>query len=230
MTEHTLSNNASILRKTSVVGSISLPDSFSDIRELDDPALADLVELRLDLYPSDTITPSVEFFMPLLITARCPEEGGGNNLSAKAREEMIRPWIGSAAFVDVEIRSIKEMSDIVGKIHSSSTFLLASYHDFEGTPPLDILMERMQTALRMGADAVKFATTIRDANDLATLTQLFAIPGRPPLSVMGMGPFGKVSRLLFAKLGSILNYGYLDAATVPGQWEAKRLKDLLLEL
>jgi 3-dehydroquinate dehydratase-1 len=44
---------------------------------------------------------------------------------------------------------------------------------------------------------------------------------------MGMGPLGRVSRLLLGQLGSTLNYGYLDSATVPGQWSAAELKRLL---
>jgi len=42
--------------------------------------------------------------------------------------------------------------------------------------------------------------------------------------VMGMGNFGKISRLTLAKAGSVLNYGYLDHPNAPGQWEARDLK------
>ena len=40
---------------------------------------------------------------------------------------------------------------------------------------------------------------------------------------MGMGPLGKVSRLVLAAAGSRLNYGYLDKPQVPGQWPALEL-------
>jgi 3-dehydroquinate dehydratase-1 len=55
-------------------------------------------------------------------------------------------------------------------------------------------------------------------------------PGKLPLSVMGMGAYGKVSRLLLARAGSVLNYGYLDEPQVSGQWEATLLKQRLAEL
>ena len=51
-----------------------------------------------------------------------------------------------------------------------------------------------------------------------------------PLSVMGMGRFGKISRLLLAQAGSVLNYGYLDRPNASGQWEARLLKSRLAEL
>jgi 3-dehydroquinate dehydratase-1 len=47
---------------------------------------------------------------------------------------------------------------------------------------------------------------------------------------MGMGALGKVSRLLFARAGSVLNYGYLDQPNASGQWEATLLKERLKEL
>jgi 3-dehydroquinate dehydratase-1 len=40
---------------------------------------------------------------------------------------------------------------------------------------------------------------------------------------MGMGPLGKVSRLVLAAAGSRLNYGYLDKPQVKGQWPALEL-------
>jgi 3-dehydroquinate dehydratase len=53
---------------------------------------------------------------------------------------------------------------------------------------------------------------------------------QPLLSVMAMGAFGKISRLLFAKTGSVLNYGFLDQSNASGQWPAKLLKKRLAEL
>jgi 3-dehydroquinate dehydratase-1 len=47
---------------------------------------------------------------------------------------------------------------------------------------------------------------------------------------MGMGGLGRVSRLTLAKLGSLLNYGFLGEANAPGQWPARQLKDLLNDL
>ena len=54
--------------------------------------------------------------------------------------------------------------------------------------------------------------------------------GSQPLSVMGMGPLGKASRLLFARAGSLLNYGYLGEPQVSGQWSALTLKARLEEV
>ena len=230
---HNKTEKATILHQTSVVGSISLPKSLNDLRRICDSGEIDVVELRLDLYPDaaeSLVSETKKLNLPLLATARCPAEGGKNDLTARQREDLSRPLLGTATFVDLEISSLGEMSGFVQEIVASPALLLASFHDFSGTPTLSELTDSIRQAVEAGADAVKFATTLRGPEDIATLVSLFAIPDRPPLSVMGMGPLGKISRLLFGKLGSILNYGYLDAATVPGQWEARRLKELLAEI
>jgi len=54
--------------------------------------------------------------------------------------------------------------------------------------------------------------------------------GALPLSVMGMGTYGKVSRLVLAQAGSCLNYGYLGAANASGQWPVAALKARIAEL
>jgi 3-dehydroquinate dehydratase I len=107
---------------------------------------------------------------------------------------------------------------------------VGSFHDFAGTPAADDLRRMRDMAFEAGADIVKFAATLHSTADLATLAALLEEPGHPPLSVMGMGKLGRISRLIFAQLGSVLNYGYLDRPTVPGQWKATRLKELIAEL
>jgi 3-dehydroquinate dehydratase-1 len=73
-----------------------------------------------------------------------------------------------------------------------------------------------------GADIVKIATHLRGAQDLAVLLLLQG-GAKVPLATMGMGPLGKVSRLVLAAAGSRLNYGYLDKPQVKGQWPALEL-------
>jgi 3-dehydroquinate dehydratase-1 len=144
--------------------------------------------------------------------------------------DLIRALLPQSAAVDIETASLSEMSALVAEVHASPAILVASYHNFDETPPLQRLLALQQQALDAGADAVKFATKLTGPQDLITLIQLLAQPHAPPIAVMGMGPLGRLSRLTLAGLGSILNYGYLDRATVPGQWPAARLKHLLAEM
>ena len=71
---------------------------------------------------------------------------------------------------------------------------------------------------------------VEAAEDLARLIRLLANEKRIPLSVMGMGGLGRVSRITLARCGSILNYGYLGESNAPGQLPARRLKEMLKEV
>lgn len=230
MTLHNISKYASLLRETFVVGSIAQPESLATLSRVNVEKMADMVELRLDAYPSLRPEAVPELGLPLLITARCPAEGGRNGLSAGERSALLRSFLPKAAAVDVEIQSLQQMKEICGEIQASPALLVLSFHDFAGTPSLPELQTLLDRAVDAGADVVKFATTLHGPGDVASLSQLLALSPRPPLSIMGMGPLGRASRMLFAQMGSVLNYGYLDVATVPGQWSAGRMKELLAEL
>ena len=233
MINHTNANNASLLSRVLTVGSVAEGGTLSLLPGIDLASLCDVLELRVDTWPQEAAT-GVAFAktcpVPVLVTARCSEEGGQNNLSAAERDRLTRLFLPKAALLDVEIASMQDLSGLVADAKSGGTQVVASYHDFAGTPPLESLKAKRDAALAAGADLVKFATTLRRSADIATLAALLEEPGHPALSVMGMGPLGRVSRLLFAQLGSVLNYGYLDRATVPGQWPAARLRELIREL
>jgi 3-dehydroquinate dehydratase-1 len=107
---------------------------------------------------------------------------------------------------------------------------MGSFHDFQATPPDDVLRGAIDFAQPAGLDAVKIATYLNTQDDLIRLMQLTASPHRLRLSTMGMGPWGRTSRLVLAKAGSLLNYGYIGGSNAPGQWPAARLKQILAEL
>jgi 3-dehydroquinate dehydratase-1 len=107
---------------------------------------------------------------------------------------------------------------------------IVSFHDFHRTPSLRRLREVLRRSIGAGADIVKIATHLRGPGDLAVLLNLQST-AKVPLATMGMGPLGKVSRLVLAAGGSCLNYGYLDKPQVAGQWPAlelvRRLEEIL---
>jgi 3-dehydroquinate dehydratase I len=132
--------------------------------------------------------------------------------------------------VDVELRSVRAMSGLLEEASRRKVQKVISFHDFRGTPSLARLREVFRRSHHAGADIVKIATQLNGARDLAVLLQLQA-SARTPLATMGMGPMGKVSRLVLAAAGSRLNYGYLDKPQVTGQWPAlelvRRLEEVL---
>lgn len=228
-----------IVEKSSFVRGIWTVGSVSDGGTMGDPEAVlrfegcDVVEYRVDCWP-EAVERAVEVMesvaVPGLVTVRAAAEGGRNGLTAARREELFRRLLPVAALVDIEIACMGEFAGVVAEAKERGVIVVGSSHDFERTPTREELVERIGMACAAGADIVKFAAVAGTAADLAVLASLLEEPGHPPLSVMGMGVLGRVSRLLLAQLGSVLNYGYIDNATVSGQWSGSRLRTLIGEI
>ena len=192
----------------------------------------DVIELRLDSLGTGE---SVENFcqnpenrFPILLTARHPAEGGAGDLSTDERSTAFSALLDSASAIDIEIRSIEELSSVWSAAGERGITRVASFHDFEGTPAIDELIAKVHAAAAAGADIAKFAFQVAEPRGLAVVSALLRTDSPIPLSVMGMGPLAAASRVLAMQLGSVLNYGYLgDTPTAPGQWPARLLKDVL---
>ena len=196
-------------------------------------ATCDVIELRLDtlkMPPEELRTALAGNQTPILLTARHPAEGGQGSEKAAERMALIEPLLDLAALIDIELRSAMEMKPIVDKAHARSVQVIGSFHDFQATPSDEILRGAINFAQPAGLDAVKIATFLNSTADLTRLIQITSESHRLRLSAMGMGPLGRISRLVLAKCGSLLNYGYIGESNAPGQWPAARLKEVLAEL
>ena len=196
-------------------------------------AACDLIELRLDtlqLPEADLRAALAGNAIPVLLTARHPAEGGEGPAEAAGRIALIEPLLDLASLIDIELRSAQEMRSLVQKAQGRGVRVVGSFHDFQATPGDEVLQGAIGFAQPAGLDAVKIATFLNSTDDLVRLIRLASAPQRLRLSCMGMGPLGRVSRLVLAKCGSLLNYGYLGEANAPGQWPAARLKAILADL
>ena len=230
------SKNLLLSTRPLTVGVASRPEDLTDILALsseDRAGTCDLVELRLDLLKCDTtelrqVIPMLE--LPVLLTARHPAEGGQGTEAASGRIALLEPLLDLATLIDVELRSVPDMRALIKKAQGLGVQVVGSFHDFSATPGDEILSGAIDMACTAGLNGVKFATFLNSAEDLIRLMKLVTGHRRLPMSVMGMGTLGRVSRLTLAKLGSLLNYGYLGQSNAPGQWPAETLKDLLADL
>jgi 3-dehydroquinate dehydratase-1 len=232
MHSHSLPGKSSLLRAGQVAGSVVDDASLAFAGSAAVAERCDFVEFRADaLSPApERLTAAMQSCpVPALLTVRSHTEGGLAALSLEDRQDLFQRLLPCAQLVDVEIAHLTALSGIVGAARQSGVVVVASFHDFHGTPDRSVLEDLAAQAMAGGADAVKFATTLHDSADLATLAALQE-SSPTPMATMGMGPLGRVSRLLLASLGSVLNYGYLDQPTIHGQWPARRLRELIQEL
>lgn len=216
-----------------VVGTIHSHAALREALRLK-PGAVDLLELRVDHFAADldSLRRAVpKLRMPLIVTVRHPREGGAGHLTNRERARLFAEFLPCASFIDVEVRSIAALDATLKAARAQKIGIIVSAHYFKTTPSLATLRARRNEARKARPDIFKIATLASKPAHFATLLSfLTSAKNSPALSVMGMGGFGKISRLALARAGSALNYGYLGDAQLPGQWPAVELKRRLQEL
>ena len=181
----------------------------------------DLFELRLDAlrHSLGQVTRAIsKLRAPLIITARHPREGGRGGLDLARRRVLLGRFLEYAAFVDLELRSVRQMTALIHQVRRQHIGLILSFHDFHDTPAPFELRRKAKSAAAAGATIFKIVTRTNTPAQLARLISFFEA-SRPPLPIaaMGMGKLGLVSRRRLAQLGSPLTYVALGDATIEGQ-------------
>ena len=211
-------------------------DSPSEETMRDDLVLLgspDLLEVRADLLLENALELPSEISdlpLPVLLTVRHPSEGGKGPLDPAARAEIYRRHWKNAAAIDIELASVSALPELIDDAIAMQLPCVFSHHDFSGMPTLEALEAMTQAAAEAGASCFKVAAKTDTVAQLSTLLTWVERERTLPVAAMGMGRLGKISRPLLAQLGSQLNYGYLDAPVVPGQWPASELRRVIASL
>jgi 3-dehydroquinate dehydratase-1 len=191
----------------------------------------DLFELRLDrladiIEQLENELPRLR--APLIITARHPQEGGAKKLSLGKRRDLLTRFLRHAEYVDVELRSTFTLRPLLRLAQEKRVRRIISFHNFRSTPPLRVLAAKAHAARAHGANIFKVATRTDTPNQIARLLQLVATEDVDlPVSAMGIGILGAISRVLLARAGSVLVYASITAQTdLEGQLSLEQLRAL----
>src|SRR5439155_1915868 len=107
-----------------------------------------------------------------------------------------------AQAIDVEIETAEAAEERLTQFRGRAQ-VIVSYHNFEATPPMDMVIDRVT---RVPADAYKVVTTARKPSDNArVLAAAKALP-RQRLIVLAMGELGFPTRVLSPVFGAIFTY------------------------
>jgi len=185
---------------------------------------AGMLELRLDLIGEkpDTLFASIPDSIPVVVTCRpgiYPDEERAGWF--KAALEL------GAAFVDLETESSEDfLSDIRQAVESHQARLIVSYHNFERTPGLEDLESVMIACFEKGAAIAKIATKINGRDDILNLLALYNLPGEKV--ILGMGPMGRILRVMGPYLGGAFTFASLEEGkeTAPGQLSIKEMNEI----
>ena len=177
----------------------------------------DFFELRLDAFVRhlDEIE-ATKLAAPLILTARHPREGGVNNLTTRARRDLLLRFLPRAHTIDIELRSAPAFRYILDLARARNIQRIISFHNFQETPPVFRLHEKARVAQEFGADIFKIATRTETGAQLKRLLDFYD-SARMPVAAMGLGRFGRAARRELMQRGSILNYVHLGGTGIAGQ-------------
>ncbi|SDD20033.1 type I 3-dehydroquinate dehydratase [Natrinema hispanicum] len=205
----------------------------------DEPAArehADAVEFRMDL--ADEPLAALEAYdgeLPILATNRADWEGG--EAKDEGRLEALADATACEAVeaIDIELKSILEgeAEALLETARERDVSIVASVHDFEGTPPRKELVRTLTEAGKY-ADVAKLAVTAESKADtlaLLSATEQLTSHG-DTVATMAMGEVGSHTRAVAPVYGSKIGYAPVDPenATAPGQYDLETLAELVAHL
>ena len=180
---------------------------------------------------------------PLLLTCRTAAEGGRAQLDDAAYGALLRSVLDGLAdwaperrpaAIDVEVQR-GCLQRVCEHAHTLGVDVVASFHDFEATPPDEVLEGVLARMADEGADLAKIAVWPTSADDVARLLGVCARATMGTGEGAGPGALGAVSRVAPA-FGTALTFAAVPdeqgeaRASAPGQMpiqDVRRCLELL---
>jgi 3-dehydroquinate dehydratase / shikimate dehydrogenase len=190
------------------------------------------LEFRLDFLDNprkgaDSIAAFLEKFPECIVLATCRRHQNHGKFNGSIEEQLAildRAVSSGAHAVDIEIETAEAARDRLAQFRGRAQVIL-SYHNYEATPPMDTIVNRM---MKSPADAYKIVTTARKPSDnVRVLSAAKALP-KERLVVLAMGELGFPTRVLSPVFGGAYTYAAPMCAdgTAAGQVSARYLRHL----
>ena len=212
------------------------------IQQIQELQNCDLIELRIDFYENIHDLKQVHELLlqvrqqtnlPLLLTYRSLKEGGHIQLSDQEYLSLVQTACQSGCIdiVDIELESGNRLVyQLVEIAHQNHVKVLMSYHDFEKTPAVMEMKERLEKMEIMGADICKIAVmpfSYKDVIQLLNTTMEMSQRLTRPLVTMSMGKIGKITRIVGELVGSSITFASVGQSSAPGQLTLEDMQTLL---
>ena len=128
-------------------------------------------------------------------------------------------------YIDLDINTSIKIINFVKKI-SPKTKIIISYHNFETTPPINVLEALIKKMKQKKADIFKIATYANEISDSIKILSFLSTKKQLDIICLAMGKYGKITRATGHLLGNYLMYAPLDEKdkTASGQIILKELK------
>ncbi len=196
------------------------PESIDDVFSQNVDG-ADLIEVRLDYLKNPQHANPVRWDrMPVPVIATCRSARFGGKFQGTLDEEcaiLETAARNGARFVDIDYRYARAFG---------SAEVIASYHDFVGTPRnLEAILEQ---ACAAPGHIGKIATQVNSWSDNRRLLESLTKRWPKPVIVAGMGDLGQITRIAGLSRGSFLSYASIGGplhASATGQVNLREMLD-----
>jgi 3-dehydroquinate dehydratase/shikimate dehydrogenase len=161
----------------------------------------------------------------VLATCRRHQNHGKFNGSIDEQLRVLDAAVNAGAqAIDIEIESAEPAPEKLNPFRGRVQVII-SYHNFETTPQVDSVLNRMT---RIVADAYKIVITPRKPSDYGRVLLLSKAHARTPMVVLAMGELGFPTRVLSTAFGGLYTYAAPMAVqgTAAGQVGARQLRHL----
>jgi 3-dehydroquinate dehydratase/shikimate dehydrogenase len=190
------------------------------------------LEFRLDFLDNphkgaESIPTFLEQFPDCIVLATCRRHQNHGKFNGSIEEQfaILDSAVANGAHaIDIEIETAEAAHERLAHFRGRAQ-VVVSYHNFEATPPMDTVVNRM---LKVPADAYKIVTTARKPSDnVRVLSAAKALP-KQKMIVLAMGELGFPTRVLSPVFGGVYTYAAPMCAegTAAGQVSARFLRHL----
>jgi 3-dehydroquinate dehydratase type I len=192
---------------------------------------ADLIEVRFDFMEEvgDLRDIATSTSIPLIATNRLIDQGGMKQVIEVDRVNvLLKAASVGFDYVDLEL-TMPALSPTLQQLKELGAEVIVSDHDFEGTPPLTSLKEKMDKMIAVGVDICKLIPMAKRASDNLNCFNLIREKrGQTRIVCFAMGEMGILSRVLSPVLGAEFTYASLlpSRETAPGQLTLQELREI----
>ena len=204
---------------------------------------ADVIEWRVDMFESfrdyNAVREILRAAEPLvreklfLYTFRSKRQGGEAEADGSLILDLhdLAAESGCVDLVDMEYFEEEKPQKKIKSLQSQGVRVVASHHDFEGTPVPEVMKMLLEKMCAGGADIVKLAVMPKAPKDVLRLLEVteefHSENPDTPVITMAMGAMGGISRLCGETFGSCVTFGTHKKSSAPGQLEMDGLKQAL---
>ncbi len=168
-----------------------------------------------------------------LFTFRTKKQGGSREIAEEKLKDLyeVAAESGCADFIDLEFFELNRPVQEIRHLQKMGVRIIASHHDFDETPQVEVMDMLLQRMTMGGADIVKLAVMpnkVLDVLDLLAVTSQYHEANRDtPIITMSMGKMGLISRLAGEAFGTCVTFSAGKYASAPGQIPMDDLRKVL---